>query len=138
MATIEPDSFPCARINGYVEGLIMGLYRMSKSEVKHNPDHTINYIQWFDEAFQSGYEEGLTLTVPTVLFTDDFKKGFVHGWKEGYNFGYNQIYDIVRESHPTKSYLMGFDFGMYDGSSQGSIDLSNEERCLEMQYNPCI
>lgn len=138
MATIKRNSFADARINGYVEGLILGLYRMSKSEVKHDADGTIDYIQWFMEAFQSGYTEGITLGVPMILFTDDFKKGFVQGWKEGYNFGYNQIYDIVRVSHPTKSYLMGFDFGMYDGSSQGSIDMSNEERCIEMQYNSCI
>jgi hypothetical protein len=138
MAYIKRNSFPEARINGYVEGLLGGLYRMSNTEATHKADRTIDYIQWFTEAFQVGYEEGLTFDVPMILFTDEFKTGFVQGWKEGYNFGYNPTYEVVSVSKPTKSYLKGFDFGMYDGESQGSIDMSNEERCMEMQYNPYV
>lgn len=131
MANFERNSFPDARANGYAEGLLQGLYRMSKKEVKHDADRNIDYIQWFDEAFKSGYDEGLTLDVPMILFTDDFKTGFVQGWQVGYAEFIGEFDETELIENPTQSYLKGFDFGMFDGESQGFKTQMIEDMCFD-------
>jgi hypothetical protein len=139
---LERNSFADARINGYAEGLLQRLNASPDSKpncfLVHDANRTSDYIYWFVDALKEGYQAGIVIDVQMDLHLEDFKDGFVQGWKACYNFDYDKIDEVVHNKQQNKSYLMGFDYGIYDGGAQCYVSQLNEERTDEMLYNPWV